>query len=390
LPNHEAAGFACGSNGNTDCDNPDTCDGSGSCALNNEPAGTACTDDGEVCTIDQCNAAGSCTHPAGNAGTQCRVSAGSCDVAEACNGSLTTCPPDALVAGGTPCRPATGDCDIAETCSGSSPTCPADALVPDGTTCDDGNLCTTPDVCAAGICEGTANADGCADDFFCYQIKSPRLPSVPPAASLVDQFEMTSTQIHKMRNLCTPADKAGEGVLDPVIHQVGYRMRNVPGTPRHVKRTVKIENQLGTIFLTTIKPEVLLVPANKNLLSQPPAPDNDAHNVDHYKCYKAKVTTGAPAFPRGILRTVSDQFRGTAATYQFKRPVKLCVPVNKAGEGIKNPDAHLVCYSVRGVSGTPRLPKVNNIRTASQFGDLTIGTIREKELCIPSIKRVVP
>src|SRR5882672_989352 len=54
LPNNEPSGTACGSPSNTDCDNPDTCNGSGVCQQNNEPNGTTCTTDGNACTQDVC------------------------------------------------------------------------------------------------------------------------------------------------------------------------------------------------------------------------------------------------------------------------------------------------------------------------------------------------
>ena len=66
--------------------------------------------------------AGACTHSAGNAGTVCRAKAGFCDVAETCNGTSTTCP--------------------------------ADGFVVNGTSCDDGNSCTSNDVCTNGLCAG--------------------------------------------------------------------------------------------------------------------------------------------------------------------------------------------------------------------------------------------
>jgi hypothetical protein len=301
----------------------------------------------------------------------------------------TSCPADVFAPSSTVCRPASGDCDVVETCTGSAASCPADGLAPDGTSCDDGQTCTTTDVCTGGICAGTGDVDGCADDFLCYQIKSPPFPPISPV-SLVDQFETTNVTVSRMRNLCTPANKAGEGVLDPVTHLVTYAIRSIPGTPRHVKKNVTVVNQLGTLALTTMRPELLLVPANKGLSSQPPAPDNNLHNVDHYKCYKVKVTTGTTPFPRNITKTISDQFRGVAGTFAIKKPRKLCNPVDESGEGIKNSTAHLVCYSVRTVSGVPRHQRVNDVRTASEFGNLTIGTIRDKELCIPSTKVIVP
>jgi len=53
---------ACGSSSDTDCDNPDTCDGAGACAPHYEPSGTSCSD-GFVCTInDTCNSTGSCAN----------------------------------------------------------------------------------------------------------------------------------------------------------------------------------------------------------------------------------------------------------------------------------------------------------------------------------------
>jgi hypothetical protein len=91
--NHEPSGTTCGSPSNTDCDNPDTCDGSGSCQANNEPSGTSCTADANTCTADQCNGSGTCAHP----------------------------------------------------------------TLPNGTVCDDGNPCTQTDLCSGGVCQGTNN-----------------------------------------------------------------------------------------------------------------------------------------------------------------------------------------------------------------------------------------
>src|SRR6059036_4343877 len=82
-----------------ECDLPETCTGtSATCPADTgavKAAGTACTDDGNPCTLDQCNGTStSCQHPAGNAGTVCRSSAGVCDVAETCTGTSATCPAD--------------------------------------------------------------------------------------------------------------------------------------------------------------------------------------------------------------------------------------------------------------------------------------------------------
>src|SRR3989442_6079499 len=63
----EPAGHACGSPGETDGGNPDTCAGPGTCPAKKKPDGTAGTTDGNEGTRDVCGAGGG-TQPAGPAG----------------------------------------------------------------------------------------------------------------------------------------------------------------------------------------------------------------------------------------------------------------------------------------------------------------------------------
>src|SRR5437879_1952182 len=120
--------------------------------------GTACTDDGNVCTTDLCNGASNiCQHAPGNSGTTCRAAAaGGCDVAETCTGSSSTCPNDAFQPATFTCRAAVNECDNAELCPGNSATCPGDSVKASGTACtDDGNVCTTD------LCNGTVGSPLC-------------------------------------------------------------------------------------------------------------------------------------------------------------------------------------------------------------------------------------
>src|SRR5204862_171836 len=145
-----------------ECDLAETCSGVAGQPCPSDAkraAGTACTDDGSPCTLDQCDGCNAaCQHPAGNAGAVCRVAAGACDVAETCNGTNGTCPADGFASSSTgctgssqggacdddpadrcsgtantcvdafkastvTCRAAAGDCDVAESCTGSSGAC---------------------------------------------------------------------------------------------------------------------------------------------------------------------------------------------------------------------------------------------------------------------------
>src|SRR5207249_266368 len=136
-----------------ECDLAETCPGTGpNCPADSKKAsGTACADDGNVCTTDLCNGTSdTCQHAPGNAGTTCRATAGICDAAETCTGSSSTCPNDAFLPSTTLCRASVGECDLADFCPGNSANCPADSKDPAGTACaDDGNPCSRDE------CDGT-------------------------------------------------------------------------------------------------------------------------------------------------------------------------------------------------------------------------------------------
>jgi hypothetical protein len=203
--------------------------------------------------------------------------------------------------------------------------------------------------------------------------------------SLVDQLENDpAASVRKLKQLCTPANKNAEGVADPVTHQVAYQIKS---SFRHVRRlNVLVTNQIGSIRVDTLKADLLLTPSNKNLLAQPPAPDNNLINVDHFKCYKVKVTAGTPRLPKGITVSVADQFNAPPKIFALKKVKHLCTPVNKNGEGIKNADGHLLCYVAKGVPGQPKHVRRTGVQTNNQFRPEVLRTLKESELCIPSAK----
>jgi hypothetical protein len=148
----------------------------------------------------------------------------------------------------------------------------------------------------------------------------------------------------------------------------------------HVRRSnIRIDNQFGTLFFDTLRTESLLVPSNKSLAPALPPSSPALGTKEHFRCVRVKRTKGTAAF---VKRTVSvvDQF-GTRQV-QVIRPLTLCAPADKNGEGIVNPDNHLVCYKA---FGTPR-HSVDGVQAANQFGNLDLKLSREEELCVPSTK----
>nr|MBK7068460.1 hypothetical protein [Deltaproteobacteria bacterium] len=65
----------------------------------------------------------------------CRGSVGACDLAETCNGSTTLCLTDQPRGRQVTCRGSVGACDLAGTCNGTATACPTNGRVSSGTIC---------------------------------------------------------------------------------------------------------------------------------------------------------------------------------------------------------------------------------------------------------------
>ncbi|MFQ5479338.1 MAG: hypothetical protein ACE5E4_12060, partial [Candidatus Binatia bacterium] len=113
-------------------------------------------DDGNVCTDDSCVPAAGCTSVGNTA---------SCDDGDACTAG-DTCAAGVCVGGAAPVcddgNPCTDDsCDSLTGCVG----------IANSASCDDGDLCTTVDLCSAGVCTGSIPLQ-CDDGFWCNGIET--------------------------------------------------------------------------------------------------------------------------------------------------------------------------------------------------------------------------
>jgi len=286
-----------------------------------------------------------------------------------------------------------GDIDCGDTCSG---TFPIGTDVDLTATADDGSVFKewTGDCDADGMVTMDA-AKNCTavfniaapDHFLCYNIK-PKRKFSSLEVSLSDQFEKKEYRVKKSHRLCNPADKNGEGIQDPESHLVAYKIKRVKGESKSEKRTdVRVENQFGVISVETKQPDRLLVPTAKSLDGDAKSLDGSS-SLDHYKCYKIKLSSGQ-SFPNDLQASVVDQF-DQETLYDIKKPQRLCNPVDKNGEGINNDndENHLLCYKIGRASGEPKHEKVEGIRTTNQFGSGEVTAKKAKELCVPSIKTI--
>jgi hypothetical protein len=260
------------------------------------------------------------------------------------------------------------------------------------------------------------------DSFHCFTIKAskgaarfaPRL-----GIHLVTDFDDVNIDVPAPRALCAPTDTDGSGIDDAATHLERYEIKVEQGMPKHVRRVgLRVDNQLGTIFLDTVKPDSLMVPTAMDLAVPPLPPDPQQHQVDHYECYTVKMTRESAPFPRDLqITTVGDAFTPPARRYLAKKPTRLCTPADQNGEGRRNPD-HLLCYQVKattrrctdaapvnpgggckketdcgGIKGATNFcgrqgtfPSVSNVRIANQFGAEQVDAPREDEICLPSLR----
>jgi len=232
-----------------------------------------------------------------------------------------------------------------------------------------------------------------SDHFLCYDAKTSRSTAALttlPGVSAADDIESKDFDVKKSRALCTPADENGEGVLDEATHLHSREIKESSGQPRHLpQRNIRLATQLGMFSVDTLKPDRLLVPTAKGLVGPLPAPDPMSHDVDRFKCYKARPSAGAPKLPRGATSLdviLGNQFT-RARSLTLSKLTRLCTSVDEEGLGRKNPASHLVCFQAR--TQKPLLlddveATFVGLYSTSEFGTEQLDTRRAYELCIPA------
>ena len=148
--------------------NTRACNDGDACTQTDQCAGGVCTGTNPVvCTaLDQCHVAGGCDLATGVCSTPALADGAPCDDGDACT-AIDACQ-SGLCTGAEPvmCN-ALDQCHTAGTCNPLTGAC-SDPAKPDGAPCDDGDGCTQTDTCQAGACTGE-NPVLCADLDQCHE-----------------------------------------------------------------------------------------------------------------------------------------------------------------------------------------------------------------------------
>ncbi len=163
-----------------------------------------------------------------------------------------------------------------------------------------------------------------------------------------------------------------------------------------------IDGQSNTVVETFalpagMSPKVLAVDSSKNRLYVSAFDVNNIPTLliiddplpkDHLLCYQAKIPNQAPDFVPFPVE-LADQFHPPLETGKIVvLPVAVCTPVDKNGEGIVDPDTHMVCYLIRDASGGSAPAQVP-VRMANQFGEQILVVGAPRLLCVPSTKEII-
>ena len=234
------------------------------------------------------------------------------------------------------------------------------------------------------------NSEGAVpvDWFLLYTVRG------NPEAASFERFDVTLSDrfesnirftVRKPRELGLPGDLNENGSIDESTHLESYEIGEVSGQPKHVPRSgLKVENGFGPLFIDTSRVDRFLVPTAVDP-NQPVSPPDDAtHHVDHYKCYRIRVTSNTPKyFPSNkALVNLKDGFEHR--NYTLRRPKHFCTPVDQDGGGVKNPGGYLLCYPAKAAKGEDQHLRRTGVHTANQFGQEILDTIKEVELCGPT------
>ena len=294
-----------------------------------------------------------------------------------------------------------------------------------------GDICTADSPANAGkSCQVEEDCGGSSSEEdetgFCVPNKFAK--GLRATLSGVFESDALVYDIKKPLALCAPAEKNDEGVLDPDTHLRSYLIALTKGRcaadatanaglgcvkdneccadgdcqgrkkvcavqPKPVKRTgLTVVNQFHSgespLQIDAIKPDRLLVPTSKGHTEPVSLPD--VLTVDHYRCYKVALTKGSGKFGPITGVSVNDQFtddgiNGGKKLFDLKKPSRLCMAVAKNGESIVNPAVSLLCYTAAPVKGQPKHVAAKGLFLGNQFGVEQADTVKEEELCVPSV-----
>jgi hypothetical protein len=108
--------------------------------------------------------------------------------------------------------------------------------------------------------------------------------------------------------------------------------------------------------------------------------------INPFLCYTARTTPRTPRFVPPAPVTLANDLE--VKLFDVRRPLSLCTPASKKGEGFVDPEVHLEAYQIVQKATPPQAPaaRETGVKVATQFGALTLDTGRADRLLVPTAK----
>ena len=214
--------------------------------------------------------------------------------------------------------------------------------------------------------------------FLAYEVDQETPRKAAETVLLTDQFGAEQVRVTNGRLLLTPVEKRRQGrPAEPILRDDEHQKCYVLSGGRNQNRMVRVSNQFVTGATIRVDgPTRLCAPATKSLTGPPTAPPVD---TQHYKCYSAFEPSPRPEEIVDLVDQFGLQRVGVRGATLY------CTPVTKqrAGrpaEAAPRPNEHLVCYSLRRISGF----SARQAYTLDQFVSQRVRVKAPLVLCVPS------
>ena len=192
------------------CSNPNKADGSGctdsdACTQTDSCQSGTCTGANPVtcAALDQCHAVGTCDPQSGTCSHPVVADGTGCNDGNACTQS-DTCQSGTCTGANPVTCTASDPCHVIGTCNPANGAC-SSPVAPNGTGCNDGNPCTQTDTCQTGACIG-------ANQVFCVPLDQCHNAGVcQPASGLCSNPAKAAGTACDDGNDCTTSDVCSEG-----------------------------------------------------------------------------------------------------------------------------------------------------------------------------------
>lgn len=213
------------------------------------------------------------------------------------------------------------------------------------------------------------------DRVKCYKAgAAPGSRKLPPlSVVLEDEIETKQTRVLSASQVCNPATQDGSTLVDAGAYLSCHKIKDVAGQAKLGSFDLRAIGTFGSEHLTVATSKELCVASR-------PGSGAPAAGTDHYKCYQAKPTRGAPQFRYERSSDFADAFESKRAL--LVKPVAYCTPVAIGSGSVINAGRDLLCYQVK----EPKAPAFGRptVSVSSILGDEILATQKTDRICVPA------